>query len=279
MRQGLGWGLRGAGRIAEMNSAVDASSRFEPLPVRFVLVETSHPGNIGASARAMKTMALDRLCLVKPASFPSAEASARATGAADLLHQATVCDSLAEAIAGCGYVIGASARRRSLSWPLVTPRECGSRVVSEAGSGDVAVVFGPEQSGLSNDDLKLCNMLVQIPTNPDFSSLNLAMAVQVIGYEIMVARGGEDRLQNRRETPLATADEMQKFFDHLERVLVGAGFLDPANPRHLMLRLRRLFARAEPDGNEIAILRGILSAVAPGSGRDHDDRPTDVETT
>jgi tRNA (cytidine32/uridine32-2'-O)-methyltransferase len=250
-----------------MDTAGDVSPTFDLLPVRIVLVETSHPGNIGAAARAMKTMALDRLWLVNPAVFPSAEASARATGAADLLDRATVCRSLAEAIAGCSYVVGASARQRSLPWPLVTPRECGSKVIREARSGQVAVVFGPEQSGLSNDHLKLCNTLVRIPTHPDFSSLNLAMSVQVIGYEIMVARGGEDRLVSPRETPLATAEDMQRFFDHLERVLVAADFLDPANPKHLMLRLRRLFARAEPDSNEIAILRGILSALAPGSGR------------
>ena len=250
-----------------MNTAVDVCAALAPLAVRIVLVEPSHPGNIGAAARAMKTMALDRLWLTNPAAFPSAEASARATGAADLLHRATVCSSLEEAIAGCGYVVGASARQRSLPWPMMTPRECGQKVVREARSGEVAVVFGPEQSGLSNDHLKLCNTLVQIPTNPAFSSLNLAMAVQVIGYEIMIARGGEEQLDTQRETPLATADELQKFFEHLERVLVDAGFLNPANPKHLMQRLRRLFARAEPDGNEIAILRGILSALAPGSGR------------
>jgi len=256
-----------------MNTAVDVSPTLDPLSVRMVLVETSHPGNIGAAARAMKTMAVDRLWLVNPSSFPSAEASARATGAADLLQRATVCSSLADAIAGCGYVVGASARQRSLPWPLLSPRECGSRVVREARSGEVAVVFGPEQSGLSNDDLALCHALVRIPTDPGFSSLNLAMAVQVIAYEIMVARGGPDGPESPRENPLATADEMQQFFDHLERVLVAAEFLDPRNPKHLMLRLRRLFARAEPDANEVAILRGILSAVAPGSGRAPAEEP------
>jgi TrmH family RNA methyltransferase len=215
----------------------------------------------------MKTMSLSRLRLVSPASFPSAEASARATGAADLLQEARVCESLGEAIAGCRFVVGASARQRSLRWPLLTARECGQRVVSEAGSGEVAVVFGREQSGLTNDELKLCNALVQIPTNPDFSSLNLAMAVQVIAYEIQVASGGEARLKSPRETPLATAEEIDHFFEHLERVLIGSGFLNPDNPKHLMLRLRRLCARAEPDSNEIAILRGILSALVPGSGR------------
>ncbi len=255
-----------------MNSAVDALYRDSGLPIRVVLVETSHPGNIGAAARAMKTMSLDRLWLVNPGTFPSAEASARATGAADLLHQARVCQTLADALAGCHYVVGASARQRSLPWPLLTARECGERVVAKARSGEVAVVFGREQSGLSNDELKLCNALVQIPTNPRFSSLNLAMAVQVISYEIQVAAGGEERLRAPRETPLATADEMAHFFGHLERVMVESGFLSPSHPKHLMLRLRRLFARAEPDSNEIAILRGILSALAPGSGRPRPER-------
>ncbi len=260
-----------------MNTGVDASAPAGGLPVSVVLVETSHPGNIGATARAMKTMSLHRLRLVSPARFPSAEASARATGAADVLHRARVCETLSEAIAGCRFVVGASARQRSLRWPMLTARECGRRVVSEAGSGEVAVVFGREQSGLTNEELKLCNALVQIPTNPDFSSLNLAMAVQVIAYEIQVAAGGEARLKTPREAPLATAEEIEHFFQHLERVLIGSGFLNPDNPRHLMLRLRRMCARAEPDSNEIAILRGILSALVPGSGRSPEPRDEDIE--
>lgn len=237
------------------------------LPVRIVLVDTSHPGNIGAAARAMKTMCLDRLYLVRPARFPSAEASARASGAADVLQRATVTDRLEEALSGCGLVIGASARQRALPWPLLGPRDCARRIVTEAQQGVVAVVFGNEQSGLSNAELKHCHLLTQIPANPDYSSLNLAMAVQVIAYEIRVAAGGEATLPIRRETPLATSEQLEHLFAHLERVLRGSDFLDPANPKHLMLRLRRLFNRAELDENEVAILRGILSAVAPGSGR------------
>lgn len=237
------------------------------LPVRIVLVDTSHPGNIGAAARAMKTMCLDRLCLVRPAGFPSAEASARASGAADVLHEARIAASLEEALAGCRFVVGASARQRALPWPLLGPRDCARRVVVEAGQGEVAIVFGNEQSGLSNEQLQRCHVLTQIPANPDYSSLNLAMAVQVIVYEIRVAAGGEAALPIRRETPLATADELELFYQHLERVLSGSGFLDTTQPKHLMLRLRRLFNRAELDENEVAILRGILSAVAPGSGR------------
>ena len=277
MRRGDGCRRRGAGRIAEMRSGVDASPAAGGLPVRIVLVETTHPGNIGAAARAMKNMSLDRLWLVNPATFPNAEASARASGAADLLHSARVCDTLEEALAGCGFVAGSSARPRSLPWPLLTPRECGRRVVDECSSGEVAVVFGREKSGLSNDELQRCHAVVQIPTNPDYSSLNLAMAVQVLAYEIMVASGVGATLATRREAPLATADELELFYDHLQRVLVRTDFLNPDNPRHLMRRIRRLFARAEPDGNEIAILRGILSALAPGSGRP--DEPADTEET
>ncbi len=243
------------------------SAAGDGLPVRIVLVETTHPGNIGAAARAMKNMSLDRLWLVNPEVFPHAEASARASGAADVLHRARVCETLDEALAGCGFVAGASARPRSLPWPLLEPRDCGHRIVEECASGEVALVFGREKSGLRNDELQRCHAVVQIPTNPDYSSLNLAMAVQVLSYEIMLARRAGKGLATRRETPLATADELELFYDHLQRVLIQTGFLNPDNPRHLMLRIRRLFARAEPDSNEIAILRGILSAVAPGSGR------------
>ncbi len=167
------------------------------LPVRVVLVETSHPGNIGAAARAMKTMGLTQLALVRPRHYPSAEASARASGATDLLDQAGVFDTLPEALDGCGLVIGASARQRALPWPLIAPRECGRRVVEAASRGEVGLVFGREQSGLTNDELQRCNLLVQIPANPAYSSLNLAMAVQVIAYEIRVAAGGESRAAGR----------------------------------------------------------------------------------
>jgi TrmH family RNA methyltransferase len=237
------------------------------LPIRIVLVGTTHPGNIGASARAMKTMGLASLWLVDPARYPSAEASARATGAADVLHAATIVDSLEAALEGCRYVVGASARQRSLPWPLVSPRECAAKIVAEAGQGEVALVFGREQSGLSNDELKRCHALVQIPTNPEFSSLNLAMAVQLIAYELRLASGAGDSLSSDREAPLAKSEQMEAFYAHLERALVAADFLNPDNPRHLMQRLRRMFNRTEPDVNEINILRGILTALAPGTER------------
>ena len=247
--------------------AAGARVRQMNLPIRIVLVGTTHPGNIGASARAMKTMGLDRLWLVDPAMYPSAEASARATGAADVLHAATTTKSLEAALEGCSYVVGASARQRSLPWPLVGPRECAEKVVAEAGQGEVALVFGREQSGLSNDELKRCHALVRIPTNPDFGSLNLAMAVQLIAYEVRLASGAVASLPSDREAPLAKSEQMEAFYAHLERALVATDFLNPDNPRHLMQRLRRMFNRTEPDVNEINILRGILTALAPGTER------------
>ena len=237
------------------------------LPIRIVLVGTTHPGNIGASARAMKTMGLDRLWLVDPVLHPSAEASARATGAADILHAATITESLEAALEGCRYIVGASARQRSLPWPLIGPRTCAEKIVTEAGQGEVALVFGREQSGLSNDELKRCHALVRIPTNPEFSSLNLAMAVQLIAYEVQMASGTGVRLSSEREAPLAKSEQMESFYAHLERALVATDFLNPDNPRHLMQRLRRMFNRTEPDVNEINILRGILTALAPGTER------------
>ena len=159
-----------------------------PLRIRIVLVETSHPGNIGASARAMKTMGFDDLVLVAPQEFPCAEATARASGADDVLSRARVVESLSEAIADCGFIVGASARSRSLPWPTVDPRTCARTVVTEAADNTVAIVLGPEHSGLTNEDLGVCQQLVQIPANPDYSSLNLAMAVQVLCYELRMAR-------------------------------------------------------------------------------------------
>jgi TrmH family RNA methyltransferase len=235
------------------------------LPIRIVLVGTTHPGNIGASARAMKTMGLEHLWLVAPAIHPSAEASARATGAADILHAAKVTDSLEAALKGCRYVVGASARQRSLPWPLIGPRACGEKVVAEAASGEVALVFGREQSGLSNDELKRCHALVRIPTNPEFGSLNLAMAVQLISYEVRMASNLDAVPASDREAPLAKSEDMEAFYAHLERALVATDFLNPDNPRHLMQRLRRMYNRTELDVNEINILRGILTALAPGT--------------
>ena len=228
--------------------------------VRIVLVNTSHPGNIGAVARAMKNMGLTSLWLVQPAAFPHAEATARASGADDLLAQARVCASLEEAIADCALVVGASARRRSIPWPELDPRVCAEHMLREVAAAPVALVFGREQTGLSNEELDRCQYLVHIPSNPEYPSLNLAAAVQVLAYELRYASDVPPSGEHWREHPPVSAAEMEQFYAHLERVLVALEFLDPDNPRHLMRRLRRLYHRARPDQNEINILRGILTA-------------------
>jgi len=231
--------------------------------VRIVLVGTTHPGNIGAVARAMKNMGLRELRLVSPRYFPHEEATARASGAEDVLEAAGVFDTLAEATADCHYVAGASARPRTIGWPTITPRACAARLHDESAQGDVAAVFGPEKSGLTNEHLELCHTLVTIPADPDFSSLNLAMAVQVLCYELRVAAMNGKVAESNREVPLASVEELEHFYSHLEQVITASGFLDAENPRYLMRRLRRLFLRAEPDRNEINILRGILASLDP----------------
>lgn len=230
------------------------------MSIRIVLIGTTHPGNIGAVARAMKNMGLRDLALVEPRYFPHEEATARASGADDILDNATVHDSLTEAIADCVYVAGASARSRSINWPCLDARDAAIRLIDESANGKVAAVFGPEKSGLSNADLDRCDTLLTIPTNPDFSSLNLAMAVQVLTYEIRASLA-EKMPEYDDDTPLATSGELEHFYEHLEQVLLDVGFLDPDNPRHLMRRLRRMFIRARPDKNELNILRGFLTAV------------------
>ena len=238
------------------------------VPIRIVLVETSHPGNIGASARAMKTMGLSDLVLVAPKSFPSAEATARASGADDVLAAARVCASLSEAIADCVHVVGASARSRSLQWPTADARSSATQLWARAAAGPVAVVFGPEHSGLTNEHLARCHELVHIPANPDYASLNLAMAVQVVCYELLMAhsqiRHWRDRLgEEQRDAPLATAEEVEAFHVHLEDLMHRTGFLNPDHPRQLKLRLRRIFNRAQLDQTEINILRGLFAAADP----------------
>lgn len=228
--------------------------------IRIVLVGTTHPGNIGAVARAMKNMGLTDLALVQPRYFPHDEATARASGADDVLKAATVHDTLAEAIADCVYITGASARSRTINWPCLDARDAAERLAKESQSGKVAAVFGPEKTGLNNSDLDLCDSLLSIPTNPQFSSLNLAMAVQVVTYEIRAASAGK-LPEYEPDAPLATSDELEHFYAHLETTLTATRFLDPDNPRHLMRRLRRLFVRARPDKNEVNILRGILTSI------------------
>lgn len=233
--------------------------------LRIVLVGTTHPGNIGATARAMKNMGLKRLVLVNPERFPHAEATARAAGADDILAQAQVVSSLSVALQGCHGVLGTTARDRGLSGPELDPHQCALQVMEFCCQGEAALVFGRESSGLTNDELDLCHYRIKIPTNPAFSSLNLAAAVTVVAYE--VRRVMESAVQTPESRPLkpkelpACADEMANFYQHLEQVLLETDFLNPANPRHLMRQLRRLFNRAQPNKNEINILRGMLTSV------------------
>ena len=227
--------------------------------IRIVLIETSHPGNIGAAARAMKVMGLSRLYLVRPQLFPHAEATARASGADDLLTRAAVCATLEEALGGCSLVLGASARLRSLPWPLLDARSAARRGTAAAHSGEeVALVFGREHSGLTNEELERCHYLLHIPTNADYSSLNLGAAVQVVSYERRRSLL-DDRPLIAEEGDYADAEELESFYHHLERTLIDIGFLDPANPRHVMRRLRRLYNRARTERTELNILRGILT--------------------
>ena len=238
--------------------------------IRIVLSNTSHPGNIGAAARAMKTMELSRLYLVNPKKYPEAEATARASGADDLLAQATLCDDIDAAIAGCQLVIGASARSRRIPCPVIDPASWAQQAVAESAQGEVAILFGCERSGLRNAEIDRCQSLVQIPSNPVYGSLNLASAVQIIGYEILVAQRQTARSSVETAMPEhvpAAAEELQRYFEHLESVLVKLEFLDPDNPRKLMRRLRRLYNRARPDENEINILRGVLSATERERGK------------
>ena len=229
--------------------------------IRFVLVETTHTGNLGATARAMKAMGLSRLELVTPKRPPDAEALARAAGADDLLERAPIHASLVGALTGCRLVIGSSARLRSVEWPLLEPPDAARLLLDEAVHGEVALVLGRERSGLSNEELARCQYLVHIPTSPDFSSLNVAAAAQVFAYEIRRAwREGAGEQLSDPPRDLATAEALEGLHDHLARTLVDIGYAHPEQSTRLLMRLRRLVNRARPDWVEVNILRGILSA-------------------
>jgi len=229
--------------------------------IRIVLVDTQHPGNIGAAARAMKNMGLDDLALVRPQAFPNAEATARASGADDLLMRARVFGSVEEAVADCGFILGSTARERVQHWQVFEPHAAAERLVAESASRPAAVLFGAERIGLTNEDLAHCHCLLRIPANPEYASLNLAMAVQIVCYELRLARA-EALVPSARESPLASVSEMQRFYAHLEEVMREVDFTDRTQAGvHLMARLRRLFNRAELDENEVNILRGFLTAI------------------
>jgi tRNA (cytidine32/uridine32-2'-O)-methyltransferase len=233
--------------------------------VRVVLVNTSHPGNIGGAARAMKNMGVTDLTLVDPREYPSGKAYARSASANDVLERATVVPTLEEALVGCGLVVGASARERGIPWPMLEPRSCGEKVVQEACQHDVALVFGREDSGLSNEELQLCTYHVHIPSNPECSSLNLAAAVQVICYEVrmaaMLAEQGKLPDLNQWDIPPAKHDDLEMYYQHLEQAMIDIEFHNPDNPRQTMARLRRLYGRIRLDRMELSILRGMLTAI------------------
>ena len=243
--------------------------------VRVVLVETSHPGNIGAVARAMWTMGLSRLYLVRPKRYPSAEATARAAGADEVLYSAVVCESLDEAIGDCDWVVGTTIRDRHLDWPRLAPDAWATKAAREAQEGQVALVFGREHSGLSNRELDRCQAIASIATNPRFSSLNLAGAVQIFAYELRRALGDEtstpiDSSRRGDGERLVTAQELEGLYAHLEQALADIGYYDPEAPKLLMRRLRRLFGRVQPDRAELNILRGILAAAQRAAAKNRD---------
>ena len=224
---------------------------------RFVLSHATHPGNIGSAARAIKTMGFARLALIAPKRFPDPQANAMASGAEDVLVNAEVCADLSWALHGATLVAGLTARRRDLSHAVLEPREAAALLAKEAAP---ALLFGTEMSGLSNKELDHCQLLVTIPANPAYSSLNLAAAVQVLAYELRLAATSSVPMQDDA-SKYAPYEEVERFYQHLETVLVQKGFLDPASPKRLMSRLRRLFARTRLEVEEVNILRGILSAL------------------
>ncbi|RUO70935.1 tRNA (cytosine(32)/uridine(32)-2'-O)-methyltransferase TrmJ [Pseudidiomarina salinarum] len=243
--------------------------------IRIVLVNTSHTGNIGSVARAMKTMGLSQLTLVDPVQAPDSHASALAAGATDVLHGAKIVPTLAEAIADCGLVIGTSARSRTLDWPLLNPRECAAKLLSESPSYPVALVFGRESSGLTNDELQQCSFHVHIPANPEYSSLNLAMAVQTLAYEVRMQFLEADAVPATDDTQYPLAGDLERFYTHLEQTLTQTGFIVKQHPGQVMAKLRRLYTRARPETMELNILRGILTsfdkAVVKAADKKQDD--------
>ncbi|MES4611829.1 MAG: tRNA (cytosine(32)/uridine(32)-2'-O)-methyltransferase TrmJ [Ewingella sp.] len=233
--------------------------------IRIVLVETSHTGNMGSTARAMKTMGLSNLYLVNPLVKPDSQAISLAAGASDVIGNATIVDTLDEALAGCSLVVGTSARSRTLPWPMLEPRECGEKSAKTAETAPVALVFGRERVGLTNEELQKCNYHVCIPANPEYSSLNLAMAVQIIAYEVRVAylalqEAGKPQVEYE-EPPYPLVDDLERFYQHLEQTLLQTGFIRQSHPGQVMSKLRRLFTRARPESQELNILRGILTSI------------------
>jgi len=265
--------------------------------VRIVLVNTSDCRNIGSAARAMKTMGLSQLVLVDPIEMPNGQAQALAAGATDVLANAKVVSTLSEAIDDCGLVVGTSARSRTLPWPMLEPRGCGEKMIAEATEYPVALVFGRESSGLTNDELQLCHFHVQIPANPEYSSLNLAMAVQTLSYEVRTSYllsmdnehqehstgngtyiGKKDigkktlKTTSENDEIYPVTEETERFYQHFESALKETGFITPSHPGLVMTKLRRLFNRARPDVKEIKMMRGILASIERASDKNTENK-------
>ncbi len=238
--------------------------------IRIVMINTSHPGNIGAAARVMKNMGLTRLYLVNPKQFPNYEATAMASGADDLLSQAIVCSSFEEALEGCRLVLGTTARERKIQHEFVNARDAGVLSISESQQHEVALVFGRERTGLTNDEIGLCHKLINIPTNPDYSSLNVASAVQIVSYEVMMSlhllnqenvglNANQNELDTEESADYASSENMERFYEHLQQTLIEIDFLHLEQSPQLMPKLRHIYNRIRLKQEELNILRGILS--------------------
>jgi TrmH family RNA methyltransferase len=227
--------------------------------IRVVLCHTSHPGNIGSTARAMKTMGLSRLYLVNPKYFPDGQAKSLAVNAADLLDLAIVTQSLDEAIADCNFVIGVTGKERALSQTVMNVRETAIKVSELAENQQIALVFGTEMSGLSNAEADRCHLLATIPANPDYTSLNLAQAVQIMCYEVRMAITAGELHFEKKSVELATQQELELFYGHMQEVLEHIGYINPRAPKKLFERLRRLYGRTQLEKEEVNLLRGILT--------------------
>jgi len=240
--------------------------------VRIVLVEPSHPGNIGGAARAMKTMGLSELCLVNPKRFPDPQADWRAAGAIDVLEAAVVVDDVATSIADCHWVVGTSTRSRRIPWPVATPRTIAQQIASQPADSKVAILFGREDNGLANDELQRCHYHLQIPAAPEYSSLNLAMAVQVVCYELFQASLSDTPIPVW-DRKLATSEQLDGMLEHLREILTETEFLDADNPGQTMTRLRRMFSRMQLDETEVQILRGVYRHLGGSPGTERNSGP------
>ncbi len=237
--------------------------------VKVVLVGTTHSGNIGSAARAMKVMGLSQMVLVDPQCQVDAQAIALAAGASEIALNAQIYPTLEAAVADCGLVVGTSARSRTLEWPMLEPRECGEKLISEANQHSVAMVFDRERTGLTNDELQLCHYHVCVPANPEYSSLNLAMAVQLLSYEVRMAYLAlqQSSQSSTLQEEYPRHQELERFYAHLEQVIMQTEFISAQQPGQVMNKLRRMFTRARPEAQEINILRGILTSVQKSISR------------